>query len=199
MPSSRAPIALASTFALVAPACAHKAEPKQEPPAPAAAAAPQPEQKPVVTDAAAVKACVADTDCQGSELCSQGRCVAISEAVAECALIRVHFAFNSSDILPEDRSLLERSARCLSAHQHLKLTIEGNADERGTEEYNLALGDRRANTVARYLKTLGAPESQLSTISFGKVQPMCTEHDERCWAQNRRAAVRPPSAAKGEL
>jgi peptidoglycan-associated lipoprotein len=113
-------------------------------------------------------------------------------------LVRVHFPFNSSEILAADRPELERSARCLQAHQHIRLTIEGNADERGTEEYNLALGDRRAVSVARYLKKLGASEAQLKTISYGKERPICTQHGEACWAKNRRAAVRPPAFASNE-
>ena len=72
----------------------------------------------------------------------------------------------------------------------MHVTIEGNADERGTDEYNLALGDQRATSVARYLKALGASPTQLKTVSYGKEKPLCTEHDEECWAKNRRAAVK---------
>lgn len=86
---------------------------------------------------------------------------------------------------------MQRMARCLKADHALHVTIEGNADERGTQEYNLALGDQRANAVARYLELLGVSAAQLRTVSFGKEQPLCMEHEEGCWAQNRRAAIKP--------
>lgn len=172
--------------------CAHKPDLKTEAPAPRASAAP-------VTAASADRQCTQDADCQDAEVCDQSKCVAISAAnVGDCSLIRVHFPFDSVDILPADRPELERSARCLRGHQHISVTIEGNADERGTEEYNLALGDRRANAVAKYLKGLGASEAQLKTVSYGKARPECTEHDEACWSKNRRAAIRPPAVASKE-
>jgi peptidoglycan-associated lipoprotein len=109
----------------------------------------------------------------------------------ECGLVRVHFGFNTSNIDEGDKPLLERAATCLKQDHKLHVTIEGNADERGTEEYNLALGDQRARSVATYLERLGASSSQLKTVSYGKEQPECTAHDEECWAKNRRAAVKP--------
>ena len=92
-----------------------------------------------------------------------------------------------SDISTADRSDLDRAARCMKADKGLHIAIQGNADERGTEEYNLSLGDRRAHAVAGYLRSLGASESQLQTVSYGEERPLCAEHDEACWAQNRRA------------
>jgi peptidoglycan-associated lipoprotein len=71
----------------------------------------------------------------------------------------------------------------------LHIAISGNADERGTEEYNMALGDHRAHAVADYLRSLGASDPQLQTVSYGKERPLCGEHDEACWAQNRRAEL----------
>jgi peptidoglycan-associated lipoprotein len=180
--------------------CAHKPDVKTEPPpTEVAKSKPAEVKKETITEAAA-RSCVQDSDCKESEVCSQTRqCVPISAAaINDCMLIRVHFAFNSSDIESSDRSELERSARCLQSHQHVHVTIEGNADERGTEEYNLALGDRRANAVAKYLHTLGASDGQLKTISFGEEKPVCREHEESCWAKNRRAAVRPPAVASTE-
>ena len=94
-----------------------------------------------------------------------------------------------SDISSADATALQRAARCLKADRALHVSIEGNADERGTEEYNMALGDRRAHAVAEYLESLGACEQQLQTVSYGKENPLCTEHDEACWAQNRRAEL----------
>jgi peptidoglycan-associated lipoprotein len=112
------------------------------------------------------------------------------ESLGVCG-VRVHFQYDSSEIALRDRPQLERAARCLTDDSHLKVTIEGNADERGTEEYNLALGDRRANAVAMYLASLGASVEQLKTVSYGKENPVCNEHQESCWMKNRRAAVRP--------
>jgi peptidoglycan-associated lipoprotein len=134
-------------------------------------------------------------DCGSGQLCVRQRCVDISAGLAECGMIRVHFPLNSSDIDEGDRPSLERSARCLKADHSLHVTIEGNADERGTEEYNLALGDRRATAVARYFESLGASAEQLKTVSYGKENPLCAEHDEACWAKNRRAAVKPNAVA----
>ena len=104
--------------------------------------------------------------------------------------MHVHFPFNSDEIDSADKPSLDRSARCLKADHSLHVTIEGNADERGTEEYNMALGDRRAHSVAGYLQSLGASQAQLGTVSYGKEKPECQEHDEACWARNRRAALK---------
>ena len=108
----------------------------------------------------------------------------------ECGSVRVHFDLDSSEIRATDRPLLEDTAKCLKEKKGLHVTIEGNADERGTEEYNVALGDRRAQSVARFLEKLGANKEQLQTVSYGKDNPLCKEHDEACWEKNRRAQVK---------
>ena len=72
-------------------------------------------------------------------------------------------------------------------HPSTKVTVQGNTDERGSREYNLALGQRRADAVKRYLTVLGAEDRQIDTVSFGKEKPRCTASDESCWSQNRRA------------
>ncbi|MEO6952159.1 MAG: peptidoglycan-associated lipoprotein Pal [Polyangia bacterium] len=136
--------------------------------------------------------CTTDTDCGDGRLCLNQVCVDINEHLDACGMQRVHFSLDSSEIAEQDRPLLERAARCLRAAKGIKFTIEGNADERGTEEYNVALGDRRAQSVARYLEKLGATADQLKTVSYGKENPICQEHDEACWQKNRRAAVKPP-------
>jgi len=105
--------------------------------------------------------------------------------------VRVHFDYDSIEIPEKDRPGLASSASCLKRDRSMKARIEGNADERGTEEYNLALGDRRAHTVAKYLQALGAEDTQLKTVSFGEENPICNDHKEDCWSKNRRAAVRP--------
>jgi peptidoglycan-associated lipoprotein len=113
-----------------------------------------------------------------------------SDELGACG-VRVHFDYDSIEIPEKDRPGLASSADCLMRDRAMTARIEGNADERGTEEYNLALGDRRAATVAKYLQALGAEDNQLKTVSFGEENPLCTEHQETCWSKNRRAAVRP--------
>jgi peptidoglycan-associated lipoprotein len=80
-------------------------------------------------------------------------------------------------------------AEIISRYPKFKLTVEGYCDERGSDEYNLALGDARAKQASQYLATLGLPAPQLQTISYGKDKPVCTEHTEECWQKNRRAHV----------
>lgn len=120
------------------------------------------------------------------------------DALAPCG-VRVHFDYDSSEIPESDRPALASSAACLKEDRTLDATVEGNADERGTEEYNLALGDKRAASVAKYLSSLGAYESQLKTVSFGEENPVCQDHQESCWFKNRRAAVKPKSPASSAM
>lgn len=101
----------------------------------------------------------------------------------------VHFAFDQYDIDPEARAILDSQARWLAAHPGVRVTIEGHCDERGTREYNLALGDRRANAAKNYLAARGISPSQISTISYGKERPVALGSDESSWAQNRRAVT----------
>jgi len=98
----------------------------------------------------------------------------------------VHFEYDKYDIKDEDRGILQRQATWLQKYPSVRITVEGHCDERGTREYNLALGARRANAVKEYLVSLGVSSSRLDTISYGKERPTCTESDESCWAQNRR-------------
>ena len=135
-------------------------------------------------------ACSGDSACGEGELCIDGRCGAIATHLAACGQARVHFAFDSSSVDDGERAALQRSARCLRADQGMHLTIEGDADERGTDEYNMALGDKRAVQVAGYLKALGVSDRQLRTVSYGSEKPLCAEHDEACWSQNRRAELK---------
>ncbi len=112
---------------------------------------------------------------------------------ASCGEIRVHFPFDSSVVNSDDRPLLEHAGTCLRDNHAMRVVIEGNADERGTVEYNIALGQRRADAVRQYLEQLGVSQDQLKTVSYGEERPLCTEHNEDCWAKNRRAALVPPS------
>ena len=100
---------------------------------------------------------------------------------------RVFYEFNRSNLKPESRSTLDRQSAWLAKYPQVNVQVAGNCDERGTEEYNLALGERRANAAADYLRAKGVSTARLSTISYGKDRPTCTTSDEQCWGQNRNA------------
>ncbi len=104
---------------------------------------------------------------------------------------RVFFAFDKSDLTPDSRRTLERQAAWLKQWSNQRLTVEGHCDERGTREYNLALGERRANAVKDYLVAQGVSASRLSTISYGKERPVVLGSNEAAWAQNRRGVSVP--------
>ncbi|TDQ77629.1 peptidoglycan-associated lipoprotein [Dongia mobilis] len=98
----------------------------------------------------------------------------------------VYFDYDSYSLTSEAQSQLQRQGAWLQQFPAATLTIEGHCDERGTREYNLALGERRANAVANYLVALGVNSNRLSVISYGKERPLCVQSDESCWSQNRR-------------
>jgi peptidoglycan-associated lipoprotein len=102
---------------------------------------------------------------------------------------RVFFAFDRSDITPEAQETLARQAEWLRRYPNVTVTIEGHCDERGTREYNLALGERRAQAVKNVLVALGIPASRISTISYGKERPAVVGSTEEAYAQNRRAVT----------
>jgi peptidoglycan-associated lipoprotein len=102
---------------------------------------------------------------------------------------RVYFATDKSDITPEARRTLERQAEWLKRYPNVTVTIEGHCDERGTREYNLALGERRATSVKNVLAALGIPANRVSTISYGKERPAVVGSTEQAWAQNRRGVT----------
>ena len=104
-------------------------------------------------------------------------------------LVDVHFDFDKYAIRSRDAETLDANARWLRANKDAQVLIEGHCDERGTEEYNLALGDARAKQAKEYLAGLGLPGNELRTISYGKERPVCSDHDEACWQRNRRAHI----------
>lgn len=104
----------------------------------------------------------------------------------------VFFDYDQSVIKDSDRPLLQAHADYLHQHPSAKLVIQGNTDERGTREYNIALGQQRADSVMRFLKLLGAGDGRIETVSFGKEKPRCTSNDESCWSQNRRVDLAYP-------
>jgi len=97
-----------------------------------------------------------------------------------------YFDFNKADIRADAREALGKTAEFLRGHPQIKATIEGHCDERGSTEYNLVLGDRRAAAVKNYLVQLGISADRLNTVSYGKEKPFCTESNETCWQTNRR-------------
>jgi peptidoglycan-associated lipoprotein len=101
----------------------------------------------------------------------------------------IYFDFDKSDIKPEFVDIIAAHARNLTAHPNLKMKLEGNTDERGTREYNIGLGERRAQAVRRALMLQGVAESQLTTVSFGAERPAVEGDDEAAWAKNRRVEM----------
>jgi peptidoglycan-associated lipoprotein len=101
----------------------------------------------------------------------------------------IYFDFDSDAIRAEFRATIEAHARYLVANKTRKILIQGNTDERGTSEYNLALGQRRATAVRNALAALGVPDAQMEAVSLGKEKPKATGHDEASWAENRRADI----------
>jgi len=109
------------------------------------------------------------------------------EEQARAALKDVHFDFDSAELSEENKQLLVENSKWLEQHPEVKLTIEGHCDERGSTEYNLALGERRAKAVRDYLVSLGVDHSRLNIVSFGESMPLLPGHNEEAWAKNRRA------------
>ena len=114
----------------------------------------------------------------------------IEGEVFESSLLKdIHFDFDKYDIRPADAAILKGNADLLKKYHNVKVQIEGHCDERGTVEYNLALGERRANNTKRYLVSLGIASNRISTISYGKERPLDPGHNEEAWAKNRRAHI----------
>ena len=155
---------LASTIALAA--CQKKA-PEELPPPPTETATPAP------------------TPSAGPGVGSQQHFV---NAVGQENTV-VYFDTDRYNIDAEDQMKLQRQAQYFSQYSQVNFTIEGHADERGTREYNLALGERRANAAKNYLVSIGIPASRIRTISYGKERPVALGSNEAAWAQNRRAAT----------
>jgi peptidoglycan-associated lipoprotein len=114
--------------------------------------------------------------------------MSLSELNQQKPLDDVFFEFDKSDLSDKARASLQKDADWLkvSYHSATRVTVEGHADARGTNEYNLALGERRANATKDYLVSLGVPASRIDVVSKGEEQPVCREDNEGCWAQNRR-------------
>jgi len=111
----------------------------------------------------------------------------VSEFKENPNLKDIHFDFDKYNIRPGDAKILDANASWLKSNAGNLLLIEGHCDERGTNEYNLALGERRAKSTMNYLVAQGVQASRITIISYGKERPLCPEHNEGCWARNRRA------------
>jgi peptidoglycan-associated lipoprotein len=167
-------------LALLTPAC-RKKKPEAPPPVPAPAV--QPAQP---TTDVAPRPLGEAVDRTPDPLA--GDIVAVNEYVTRNGLLGdVYFEFDKADLSEESRSRLSRNADWLRAHPEFQVRIEGHCDERGTNEYNLALGERRAAAARDYVVSLGVAASRLTTLSYGEERPQCAESSEGCWARNRRA------------
>lgn len=213
-PGTEAPVASAPSAEASAPtttpqteAATAQAEAKPEPPAPhhpeppgaeapaeapkmeeakteqvlppsAPSAAPPVEEKPVVPPAPSVAESAPPAGPPPSAPTSPEETMTLAD---------VFFDFDRFSIRKDAQATLEANARWLKTANGRKVLVEGHCDERGTVEYNLVLGEKRAQSVKQYLQELGVPASQIQITSFGKERPFCTEHSDACWQQNRRA------------
>ncbi len=144
--------------------------------------------------------CTDAKPCGGGLQCDKGRCVAPSSVGSKTPIApsgpltcerkaRVQFDFNMHDLRPDAREVLDNFAKCLQQNADWRLRIEGHADERGTTDYNLQLGDNRAASVRDYLVRLGVEKARVSTISYGEEKPLVAASTEEAWSQNRRAEL----------
>ena len=124
----------------------------------------------------------ADTGVSGKALDTKGKADLLAKR-------RVYFAFDSSAVDDENRAIVEAHAAFLAANKNVKVVLEGHADERGTREYNLALGERRAQAVERMVKALGLTADRIKTVSYGEEKPVAMDHNEAAWALNRRVEI----------
>src|SRR5581483_9134604 len=174
--------AICLLMVLVISACAKKVPPPAPPPPappPAAAPAPPPPPPPPPPPAPAPppRPLTEDEIFQRKSL---------DQLNAEKPLGDAYFDFDMSTLKDDARSILQKDADYMKRWPSIKVTVEGHCDERGTPEYNLALGDRRAVSVKDYLVSLGIGADRIMSVSKGKEQPVCTDHNESCWMQNRR-------------
>ena len=174
-------LAFASALILVAglAACGPK-----DTPAPAPIVEPEPEPAPAET---VPPTPAPDTSTDEKPALLEGELADIARRIkAQGLLGDVYFDFDKFDLRPDARERLQKNADFMQEFSTLEFGLEGHCDERGTNEYNLALGERRANAAKDYLVSLGVGSSRLRTISYGEEKPFCMGHDESCWQANRR-------------
>jgi peptidoglycan-associated lipoprotein len=154
---------------------ANKCEPKPAAPA-AAAAVPKAE-------------CAADAECGSGKGCQSGKCVStVDAACADASAFTAHFGYDQSTVSGDSATALKAAAACLAKAPARRVQVSGHADDRGTTQYNLALGKKRAEAVKKYLADLGVAGA-IETSTYGKEQPLCREAAESCWSKNRRAEL----------
>lgn len=163
-----AKLALVIAGALLATACSST---KPPPPEPAAA----PTAAPAPTPSAAPVAPAGETDAQRLE-----------RIIATLAANPIYFDYDNYTVKPEYQGLLDKDYQALKTMSAMQVRLEGNADERGSSEYNLALGQKRSEAVRRALGILGMPDANIEAVSFGKEKPKADCHEEKCWTENRR-------------
>ncbi len=161
--ATRALLVAAACMALAA--CKTKPEPQEPAPAPAPTPAPTP---------------VVDDGRYGPEDLDTDSCLRQRQ---------VYFDFDRDNLKPEFQAIIDCHAKYLRDRPSARITLEGNADERGTREYNLGLGERRGNTVNGALAAAAGGSSQLTVVSYGEERPTCTESNEACWSKNRRVEI----------
>lgn len=181
-------------FLVIGFGCATTTVEKQEAKVPEKAAVAE-TKAPAEAVATAEKKAPAETAAEEKKAPAEAVATAEKKAPAEVkeiapkvqALESIHFDFDKYNIRPPDREILNRHAEWLKKNKEVKITIEGHCDERGTVEYNLALGERRANEAKKYLVSLGVEPERIKTVSYGKERPIDPRHNEEAWAKNRRA------------
>lgn len=129
--------------------------------------------------------CTADKDCGAGLACKEGKCVG---ADGQCALAPVYFDFNEYALSPTAQSGLSANAKCMKERKMTTIIVEGHCDERGTDAYNMELGNRRAKVVKEFVQQL-APKAKVKTLSFGKAKKVCQDDTEECHGRNRRAEM----------
>jgi peptidoglycan-associated lipoprotein len=177
MRKSAAVAALAAV--LVFPACHKHRRPEVVPQAPAPAAPAQPPPAPAPPEPNDIPPVQDD----------YGRLHSMDSAALEQLGLfgDIHFDLDSPDVREADKAVLSKNADTMKKYDFIKLTVEGHCDERGSAEYNLALGEKRARNASDYLVQLGVPADRLKIVSYGKEVPLCTESNEDCWMRNRRS------------
>ncbi|MGA8891821.1 MAG: OmpA family protein [Anaeromyxobacteraceae bacterium] len=133
--------------------------------------------------------CTTDAACGSGKACQAGKCVTAVPVACPTGggkLIPIFFGFNEAVLTAQAKDDLAKNASCIKEKGFTKVTVEGNTDDRGTIEYNLQLGQRRAEAAKKYLVNLGVPAKTMKTVSFGKERPVCSEQTEPCWQKNRR-------------
>ena len=169
---------LVLAIAGLAAACGGKPAPEQPAPEPTATPAPTPTPVPTATDDSAARA---DKERRDREAAMER-----AKAVAADLAAMINFEYDQATVRSTDQGTLDRKAAILSANPNVHIQISGHADERGSDEYNLALGNRRAAAAKRYLENKGIDGSRMDVVSYGEERPLNPGHDETAYAQNRR-------------